>query len=123
MADPVSIIVWRDLKTDPPTGDDARQVLLLHHSGGVGVFHAYRAKTYRQPDWLAVWLAWSELHALPADPSERLTTDDVEGAATACDDVASDLFNVSLGRSGSVKTWRKRAARLRNTLPGQDGTT
>jgi len=28
---PVSLLVWRDAKTDPPRGDTSRQVLVAHH--------------------------------------------------------------------------------------------
>jgi len=114
VADPVSIIVWRDPEVDPPTGDDARRILLLHHGGSLEFSRAYMVKTYRQP----AWLAWSELPSLPADPSERLTTNDVEMAANTCEDEAIEMQ--SLGSRRGREVWERRARRLRAALPGEE---
>jgi hypothetical protein len=114
----VAILVIHHLPDDPPTGDLFRLVMVVQRGGYPQKVLAVSLTRGVPAEWGA-W--WFEVPSLPSDPSERLTTDDVEGAATACDDVASDLFNVSLGRSGSVTTWRERAARLRKTLPGKEG--
>ncbi len=82
MADAV-VFVIHHLPDDPPTGDMDRSVLVCHVMPDPD---PEVAATYF---WTTTWLAglvahtdesalwWSELPSLPADPSERLTTDDV----------------------------------------------
>jgi hypothetical protein len=115
----VALLVIHHLPDDPPTGD-SRDVLVGWDDGYVrlartGVMTSGNWMDGDRPDW------WMEVPALPSDPSERLTTNDVEMAANACEDEAREVQ--SRGSRRGREVWERRARRLRAALPGKEGRT
>ena len=96
MPNPVSIVVWRDAKTDPPTGEQAfADVLALHHDGDVTLEDP--ALVVERPGFFK---AWAELPVV-----SDLTDDDVRVAVQALNDI------VHLDTQ-SYPDWAVNAARL-----------
>lgn len=111
MPNPVSILVWRDAKTDPPTGEMYRLVLVEFHSGETWSLTASEVEEYAR----SVWRDYPDQHVrrwaeLPV--VSDLTDEDVRNVASDSDYVA-DLWK----RHGLPHAeTRARADRLRAAL-------
>jgi len=113
------VLVIHHLPDDPPTGDMGRGVLVTWPDGHVRLAPARMLVT---ADWLLLDLPawWCEFPTLPADPSERLTTEDVREAEqliawAAQKFEAEDAEPVS--RDFYAPRYRALADRLRAALP------
>jgi hypothetical protein len=106
VADPVSIIVWKPVPKEHYLVP--APCLLMWPDGNVTVRHSHpNAHDPKARWWGDVPLWWSELPALPADPSERLTL--------------ADLRHLTLAGQPGAYIDRAAAACLRANLPGEEG--
>ena len=134
MADPVSIVVWRDAVTDPP--GDARPVIT-----DAGLLWYASEHIVSDPGWrglggglVAAPSFWCD-PTLPSDPSERLTTNHLRATERACrlvaesirkfpeDATAEQTVAAGMHQVGpeNADEWDETAARLRASLPGEEG--
>jgi len=109
----VALLVIHHLPDDPPTGNIDRAILLGWDDGIVlrAQANAHNGVWRVMPVW------WSELPALPADPSERLTTGDVR---TVCNMAEYLTRNVPTDDPDGMQVGVLAIARLRATLPGEE---
>jgi hypothetical protein len=121
----VALLVIHHLPDDPPTGEMGREVVIGWKDGSRAAFAARMALALalkKQAAW------WSELPTLPADPSERLTADDVRDARHAVtewgrspDRTAGEALAAgAIVRRLYLAVSAQRFARA--ALPGEEGT-
>jgi hypothetical protein len=131
MSDPITLVVWRDAREDPPGHycmvatdaglgfyvADGEESMFYYAALEPGPYSGYGLGDIMdpQPRW------WTDLDELSPPTNDALTVEDVELAAVACALVANDLEEASEGRSASTVLYREAAARLRAALPTEGG--
>jgi hypothetical protein len=113
----VAILVIHHLPDDPPTGEPTRMIHAWLPTGEGPILYLASSVAYMSQHMPGYLSHWYEFPTLPADPSERLTTDDLRVLVNA-----SDLFAKENPSPYPPDRIEVATARLRAALPGEEGT-